>query len=77
MPLSDCISEGKPYLCTPKLEIMNRIIIYPKTTRQMSVHTDAQKDDSLFTKERIRSAEEGNYTEVGNRQELEQFLEQL
>ncbi|MDR2470301.1 MAG: hypothetical protein LBD27_07480 [Tannerella sp.] len=56
---------------------MNRIIIYPKTTRQMSVHTDAQKDDSLFTKERIRSAEEGNYTEVGNRQELEQFLEQL
>ena len=52
---------------------------------RFSIKKEKEKDDSLFTKEayfamideRIKSAEQGNYTEVSNRLELKQFLEQL
>ncbi|GHT61345.1 hypothetical protein FACS189451_03180 [Bacteroidia bacterium] len=52
---------------------------------RFSIKKEKKKDDSLFTKEeyfamldeRIKSAKQGNYTEIKSRQELEQFLEQL
>jgi len=52
---------------------------------RFSVKKEKKKDDSLFTKEayfamldeRIKSAEQGNYITIGNKQELHQFLEQL
>ena len=60
-----------------------------KLMRQLNVRFAIEKqkkvDDSLFTKEayfamldeRIKSAEQGKYTTLRNKQELHQFLEQL
>ena len=52
---------------------------------RFSIKKEKVKDDSFFTKEayfamldeRIKNAEQGNYTTIRGKQELQQFLEQL
>jgi len=52
---------------------------------RFSVKNETETDDSLFTEEayfamldeRIKNAEQGNYTTIRSKQELEHFLNQL